>query len=105
MGEVCQLEGRMKRVESKLDDHDQRLQEGAKTIHEIQMTAEDTNGQVKELLNKNQSLFKRLFVDNGTPSFQTRMDRHENFQKLVLLLLSALLVATVSEAVHTWLTH
>jgi hypothetical protein len=44
----------------------------------------------EQLLSKLDSIEKRLFRDNGAVSIQTRLDRHEQVQRLLLWIVGAI---------------
>ena len=64
------------------------------------VTAETCSSNTGQILEKLESIDKRLFRDNGTLSIQTRIDRHEQVIRALLWAVSvvggAILVSAVS---------
>ena len=71
---------------------------GDETVFVTQATCEQTTARVLEsqqqVMEKLEGIDKRLFHDNGTLSVQTRLDRHEQFIRVLLWAL-AIVVGTV----------
>jgi hypothetical protein len=55
--------------------------------------AEEIQQRHQEVVGKLEAIERRLFKDNGTPSIQTRLDRHEQILK-VLLWATSIVVGT-----------
>ena len=64
--------------------HETRLQEGELRFQELMSLCRDTNSKLSGQTDQLATFNKRMFVDNGTTSFQTRLDRHDALMKGVL---------------------
>ena len=48
---------------------------------------------------------RRLFVDNGSPSYQTRMDRCERFLKVLLWVVTIVAAASIAQVSQSVVGH
>ena len=80
--EPCIQERSLEFFQKQLKEHEARLHEGDLLLQQLNNTSDDTHAIVKEMQRDLKDTNKRLFVDNGTPSMQTRIDRLTTFQKV-----------------------
>ena len=63
------------------------------------VTKEECLARHEELMGKLDSIEKRLFVDNGSPSIQTRLERHEMVIHALLWVVSVVAGTAIAGAV------
>lgn len=63
------------------------------------VTTDQCATQSAAVLEKLESIEKRLFVDNGTPSIQTRLERHEMVIHALLWVVSVVMGTAIAGAV------
>ena len=80
--------------------NDKRFHEGDLRFQSIVKANSDMlEGQVK-ISNSLTQIDKRLFIDNGTISMQTKMDRHETLLKGMLAAIAAISLAVTAVVVR-----
>lgn len=76
-----------KTIHHLLDQHEiilKRMAQGDTAFELIKRDLTDIKASQQTLGGHMDKFNKRMFVDNGTTSFQTRMDRHERFIRVLL---------------------
>ena len=63
------------------------------------VTKEECLARHEELMGKLESIERRLFVDNGSPSIQTRLARHEMVIHALLWVVSVVMGTAIAGAV------
>ena len=63
------------------------------------VTKEDCLKRHEELIGKLDGIERRLFVDNGTPSIQTRLERHDLVIRALLWVVSVVAGTAIAGAV------
>ena len=63
------------------------------------VTKEDCLKRHVELMEKLDGIERRLFVDNGTPSIQTRLERHDLVIRALLWVVSVVMGTAIAGAV------
>ena len=63
------------------------------------VTKEDCLKRHGELMEKLDGIERRLFVDNGTPSIQTRLERHDLVIRALLWVVSVVMGTAIAGAV------
>ena len=59
-----------------------------------------------KLQESNDTIHKRLYMDNGSPCIQTRLDRNERLWKTTLWIVSIVFAANIAQMTRTfWMTH
>ena len=82
------MEERVKRIED-------RLHTGDLLMQRLEGKLDDLIEVVRKSCSGNEELHKRMFVDNGKPCIQTRLDRNDRFLKIV----GSLAMAAVTVAI------
>ena len=63
------------------------------------VTKEECLARHEELMGKLESIERRLFVDNGSPSIQTRLERHDLVIRALLWVVSVVMGTAIAGAV------
>lgn len=88
------MEERMKKVE-------ERLHRGDLAIQRIEGKMNDLIDLLTEYCCANKELHKKMFIDNGSPCFQTRLDRMDRFLRIVGTISMAAATVAVANLVKT----
>tara|TARA_S200000501_G_scaffold377456_1_gene435924 strand:- start:1387 stop:1647 length:261 start_codon:yes stop_codon:yes gene_type:complete len=86
-----------------MDDAQKQINDMEKRQVEIHQIIKNSTEAIDELKIQVEKLERRLYVDNGSPSIQTRLDRHERFIKYANLISYTAIGAVVTLLVKGWL--
>lgn len=83
--------------ENIIRDMDKRLHDGDLVLHDLKKDVQKGNEMLKDF-------HKRMFVDNGTPSVQTRLDRSDRIIKTIMWVVTAIAGSVIGMGIKIIMT-